>query len=171
MGEHAGEVGHQEQRRPSRIADRIRSTGTGVFWNHFADGLRDRRQHPRLRAFPRYTARSCFELHRRSFMPLLAVPALANGVYLRAPTADQASGIMYRSGAGQLSLGTLSTILDLIGSAAQGDVLYRGAASWARLGAGTSGHFLKTQGAAANPTWAAATGSDPSAPQLLEQAW
>ena len=52
---------------------------------------------------------------------------------------------------------TLSEVLDLIGSAAQGDILYRDASSWARLGAGTSGHFLKTQGAAANPTWAAAT--------------
>lgn len=49
---------------------------------------------------------------------------------------------------------TLSQALDLIGSAAQGDVLYRDAAGWARLGAGTSGDFLKTQGAAANPIWA-----------------
>lgn len=103
-------------------------------------------------------------------MPLLAVPALANGVYLKAPTVDLESGIMYRSGAGQLSLGSLSTILDLIGSAAQGDVLYRGASGWARLGAGTSGQFLKTQGAAANPTWADSAGGS-SAPALLEQAW
>ncbi|HET6890484.1 MAG TPA: hypothetical protein VFH31_05230 [Pyrinomonadaceae bacterium] len=50
---------------------------------------------------------------------------------------------------------TLSQVLDLIGSAAQGDILYRDAAGWARLGAGTSGYFLKTQGAAANPVWAA----------------
>lgn len=49
---------------------------------------------------------------------------------------------------------TLSQVLDLIGSAAQGDILYRDAAGWARLGAGTSGDFLKTQGAAANPIWA-----------------
>jgi len=50
---------------------------------------------------------------------------------------------------------TLTQILDFIGSAAQGDLLYRGAAAWARLGAGTSGQHLKTQGAAADPTWAA----------------
>lgn len=50
---------------------------------------------------------------------------------------------------------SLSTVLDFVGSAAQGDILYRGASDWTRLGAGTSGHFLKTQGAAANPTWAA----------------
>jgi hypothetical protein len=54
---------------------------------------------------------------------------------------------------------TLSQILDFIGSAAQGDILYRDAATWARLGAGTSGQFLKTQGAGANPVWAAAGGS------------
>lgn len=49
---------------------------------------------------------------------------------------------------------TLSEVLDFIGSAAQGDILYRGASAWARLGAGTSGQFLKTQGAGANPIWA-----------------
>ncbi|KKM27860.1 hypothetical protein LCGC14_1570470 [marine sediment metagenome] len=39
---------------------------------------------------------------------------------------------------------------------AQGDVIYRdGSGDWQRLGAGTSGRFLKTQGAAANPVWAA----------------
>jgi len=48
---------------------------------------------------------------------------------------------------------TLSEVLDLVGSAAQGDILYRGASSWTRLGAGTSGQFLKTLGAGANPTW------------------
>ena len=48
---------------------------------------------------------------------------------------------------------TLSEILDFIGSAAQGDILYRGASAWARLGAGTSGQILKTQGAGANPAW------------------
>jgi hypothetical protein len=52
---------------------------------------------------------------------------------------------------------TLSEVLDFVGSAAQGDILYRGASTWTRLAAGTSGHFLKTQGAGANPTWAAAS--------------
>jgi hypothetical protein len=40
------------------------------------------------------------------------------------------------------------------GSEAQGDVLYYNGTTWARLAAGTSGYFLKTQGAAANPVWA-----------------
>lgn len=36
----------------------------------------------------------------------------------------------------------------------QGDVLYFNGTSWVRLAPGTSGQFLQTQGAAANPTWA-----------------
>lgn len=51
---------------------------------------------------------------------------------------------------------TLSEILDFIGSAAQGDVLYRGASAWARLAAGTSGQVLTTGGTGANPSWTTA---------------
>lgn len=51
---------------------------------------------------------------------------------------------------------TLSETLDFVGSAAQGDILYRGAATWARLAAGTSGQFLQTLGTGANPAWASA---------------
>ncbi len=47
---------------------------------------------------------------------------------------------------------TLSTLLDTVGSA-QGSVLYRGAAGWSVLAPGTSGQYLQTQGAAANPQW------------------
>lgn len=57
------------------------------------------------------------------------------------------------AGAGNTEELSLTQILDFIGSAAQGDILYRAAVGWARLGAGTSGQFLKTQGAAANPVW------------------
>ena len=35
----------------------------------------------------------------------------------------------------------------------QGDILYRDGSGLARLGAGTSGQFLKTQGTGANPVW------------------
>ena len=44
-----------------------------------------------------------------------------------------------------------------LGSDAQGDVMYYNGTDWVRLGFGTSGHFLKTQGTGANPVWAAAT--------------
>lgn len=59
------------------------------------------------------------------------------------------------AGAGDAEEVTLTQLLDWIGSAAQGDILYRGASGWERLGAGTTGHFLKTLGAGANPAWAA----------------
>ena len=41
---------------------------------------------------------------------------------------------------------------------AQGDVLYYNGTNWVNLGPGTSGLFLKTQGAGANPVWASAGG-------------
>lgn len=41
-----------------------------------------------------------------------------------------------------------------MGSDAQGDILIRGVTSYQRLAAGTSGQFLKTLGAGANPLWA-----------------
>lgn len=62
------------------------------------------------------------------------------------------------AGTGAIEELTLSEALDFIGSAAQGDILYRDASAWARLPAGTSGQFLQTQGAAANPQWATASG-------------
>jgi len=38
-------------------------------------------------------------------------------------------------------------------SESQGDIIYRGASAYARLGAGTAGGFLQTGGAGQNPTW------------------
>ena len=40
-----------------------------------------------------------------------------------------------------------------IGSTAQGDLYYNSGGAIARLGAGTSGQYLKTQGTGANPVW------------------
>lgn len=52
--------------------------------------------------------------------------------------------------------GALDDLSDVvITSAAQGDILYFNGTNWVNLAAGTNGHFLKTQGAAANPVWAA----------------
>lgn len=52
-----------------------------------------------------------------------------------------------------------TTVTDLtISSEAQGDILYFNGSNWVRLAAGTSGHFLKTQGTGANPIWAAGGG-------------
>jgi hypothetical protein len=46
-----------------------------------------------------------------------------------------------------------SDVLDLVGTAEQGDVLYRGASAWALLPHGTSGQLLQSGGNAANPSW------------------
>jgi hypothetical protein len=61
--------------------------------------------------------------------------------------------------------GSLDDLTDVtITSAAQGDILYRNATVWVNLAAGTSGKFLRTNGAAANPSWetvtATITGAD-----------
>ena len=48
----------------------------------------------------------------------------------------------------------LDTKISIPSGSAQGDILYRDATGWTRLPAATSGYFLKTQGDAANPTWA-----------------
>lgn len=48
------------------------------------------------------------------------------------------------------------------GSPAQGDVIYYNGTSWVKLAAGTSGQFLKTNGAGANPAWATPTTAAPT---------
>ena len=55
--------------------------------------------------------------------------------------------------AGAVTIGG-SPVIAASGTAAQGDVLYHNGTAWVRLAAGTSGQFLKTNGAGANPAWA-----------------
>ncbi len=52
---------------------------------------------------------------------------------------------------------TLTSLIDTLGTPAQGDVLYRNGSVWTLLHAGTSGQFLQTLGASANPAWATPT--------------
>ncbi len=64
-----------------------------------------------------------------------------------------------------MSGGTLAGLTDVtLTSVAQGDLLYNNGVAWVNLPHGTSGQFLQTQGAAANPQWtsvvAGAAGSD-----------
>lgn len=71
-------------------------------------------------------------------------------------TTSMASGkILGRStaGTGAIEELSLSSVLDLVGSAAQGDILIRGASTWTRLGTGTDGQYLTAGGAGANPSW------------------
>jgi hypothetical protein len=49
---------------------------------------------------------------------------------------------------------SLSDVLDLVGSAAWGDILYRGETAWVRLGHGTAGQVLSSGGHDAAITWA-----------------
>lgn len=59
------------------------------------------------------------------------------------------------AGAGDPEEVTLSELLDFIGSAARGDILFRGASAWQRLAAGTSGHLLQSGGTGGDPSWTA----------------
>lgn len=65
---------------------------------------------------------------------------------------------------GNNQLGTITTAGKInftaltVSGQSQGDVIYYNGTNWARLGAGTSGYYLKTQGASANPVWAVSGG-------------
>lgn len=78
----------------------------------------------------------------------LSLPVISNGSVLGNATGIDA----------QAQGTTLSNMLDTLGSAAWGNVAYRGAAGWVVLAPGTSGQFLETLGVNANPTWANAPG-------------
>ena len=60
------------------------------------------------------------------------------------------------TGAGDVEEVTWAQFMNWLASSAQGDILYRGASDWTRLAAGTSGQYLQTLGAGANPQWTAA---------------
>lgn len=68
-----------------------------------------------------------------------------------------ASQVLGRKATGDITGMSLSDILDLVGSAAWGDILFRGTAGWQRLAAGTSGLFLKSNGPGADLSYAAPT--------------
>lgn len=56
---------------------------------------------------------------------------------------------------------TVTSVLDTLGGGVQGAVLYRGASAWAALAPGTSGQYLRTNGASANPSWATSSSTTP----------
>lgn len=65
------------------------------------------------------------------------------------------SAANYAAMRGLLDLEPGTDYIAVPGSSAQGDILYHNGTSWTRLAAGTSGYYLKTNGAAADPAWAA----------------
>lgn len=66
---------------------------------------------------------------------------------------------------------TVTQALDMVGGAAQGDVLYRDAAAWDNLAAGTSGQVLTSGGAAANPSWGTVVKVDIYANAAASASW
>tara|TARA_R110000824_G_scaffold158195_1_gene331904 strand:+ start:212 stop:895 length:684 start_codon:yes stop_codon:yes gene_type:complete len=62
-----------------------------------------------------------------------------------------------RTGGAAIAVPASGQWIDLA-SAAQGDVLYHNGTSYVRLAPGTAGQVLQTQGAGANPVWAADAG-------------
>lgn len=62
------------------------------------------------------------------------------------------------------SWATITSLLDSLFSSTQGAVLFRGSAAWEALAIGTSGYFLKSNGAGADPSWAAGGGGGVSSP-------
>lgn len=105
--------------------------------------------------------------------PILGTPAsvnLANGVGLPFATgltgnilasqmvALPTNDIYLGNGSAQPAASTLSAAIDTVFGSAQGDILYRGASVWTVLVPATAGWALTTQGASANPQWAAVSG-------------
>lgn len=79
--------------------------------------------------------------------------ALFDGITGKRIKAATGTGVVSATD-GVYSVSTLTALLDALLGSAQGTIAYRGAASWAGLAPGTSGRFLQTQGAGANPAWA-----------------
>lgn len=78
-----------------------------------------------------------------------------------------ASRIVARLASGNIKAATLTEILDLVGSAANGDILMRSGGSWTRLAKGTNGQVLTL--ASGVPSWAAAPGGVSGVWSLLEE--
>ena len=69
--------------------------------------------------------------------------------------AVEGSNVLLASGLGSVTQAYDAQLADIAGlTYAQGDILYYNGTNVVNLGPGTSGYFLKTQGAAANPIWA-----------------
>lgn len=79
---------------------------------------------------------------------------IGSGANTFAALAKGADNTLLNVSAGNLSYRTLTALIDAIFGSAQGSIIQRGATVWDDFGPGTSGQFLKTQGAAANVVWA-----------------
>lgn len=78
-----------------------------------------------------------------------------NVTYAKIQDISATSRILGRktAGSGVTEELTVSDVLDFLGGAAQGDIIYRGSSGWDNLAAGTAGQVLQSNGASANPSW------------------
>jgi hypothetical protein len=68
--------------------------------------------------------------------------------------------VTYSDGGDYVTIGLHAYLQDIAGiTAAQGDVIYFDGTDWVNLGPGIAGQYLKTGGAAANPSWDDPAGS------------
>jgi len=89
---------------------------------------------------------------------VVGTTAIAGNAVTLAKLATQADATVLANVSGSTAVPTAVTYTNLFNDAfgsTQGQIIYKGATDWAALATGTSGYFLKTQGAGANPTWAA----------------
>lgn len=80
-----------------------------------------------------------------------------------AAIADQRILANISGGSAAPTANSLTAIIDACIGSTQGDLLYRNASGWVVLAPGTSGQFLQTQGAAANPQWVTSATVTPAA--------
>lgn len=84
---------------------------------------------------------------------------LAGSILASQMVALPTNNIYLGNGSAQPAASTLSAAIDTVFGSAQGDILYRGASAWTVLVPATAGWALTTQGASANPQWAAISGA------------
>ncbi len=87
--------------------------------------------------------------------PTQGIVASDTGTDATVPAADATN-------AGLMIPVQVAALAGMITTPAQGDIVYYNGSAWVKLPAGTSGQFLKTNGAGANPAWAAAGGGSGS---------
>lgn len=84
------------------------------------------------------------------------LPPGTSGYFLK--TQGAGANLVWASIAEVIAFNDLTDVV--ISGGAQGDVFYNDGSNIVNLGPGTSGYFLQTQGAGANPNWASISGSN-----------
>lgn len=114
-------------------------------------------------------------LRRAALTGDVTAPAGSNATTIPANTitlakmATQADGTILSNISGGVAVPSangISAVLDDLLGTTRGSVIYRGASAWSALAPGTSGRFLKTLGAGADPAWDTPTASA-TAPEMI----